>query len=95
MSLNGLSAWRASSRSAYWGTARLARGQRCRLCARGRPTAAVIKGHRIRAATPEASSQPLEIRPDLGAALAAFGINKFRLDVAQPDMIRPAVSIWL
>ena len=35
---------------------------------------------------------PIEIRPDIGAALAAGRADKARLDVGEPDIIGPAVT---
>jgi hypothetical protein len=35
---------------------------------------------------------PVEIRPDIGAALAADPADEARLDVRKPDVIRPGVT---
>jgi hypothetical protein len=38
---------------------------------------------------------PMEIRADIGALLAAGLAGKQRLDIGQPDVIRPAITAYL
>jgi len=57
-----------------------------------------VDGRRGRIANPTDSPPhrgprlPVEVPPDVGAALAAGLANELRLDVGQPDIIGPAVA---